>query len=38
MLCLSRGKTVFKFAVTNMADVSAEIMERNNLTVTMLIG
>ena len=25
------GKTVFKFAVTNMADVSAEIMERNNL-------
>ena len=26
------GKTVFKFAVTNMADVSAEIMERNNLS------
>ena len=26
------GKTVFKFAVTNMADVSAEIMERNKLT------
>ncbi|MBC7411523.1 MAG: ketoacyl-ACP synthase III [Bacteroidia bacterium] len=26
------GKTVFKFAVTNMADVSAEIMERNHLT------
>ena len=25
------GKTVFKFAVTNMADVSAEIKERNNL-------
>ncbi len=25
------GRTVFKFAVTNMADVSAEIMERNNL-------
>jgi len=25
------GKTVFKFAVTNMAEVSAEIMERNNL-------
>jgi 3-oxoacyl-[acyl-carrier-protein] synthase III len=25
------GKTVFKFAVTNMADVSAQIMERNNL-------
>ena len=26
------GKAVFKFAVTNMADVSAEIMDRNNLT------
>jgi len=26
------GKTVFKFAVTNMADVAAEVMERNNLT------
>lgn len=26
------GKTVFKFAVKNMADVSAEIMERNHLT------
>ena len=26
------GKTVFKFAVTNMADVSAKIMEKNNLT------
>lgn len=26
------GKTVFKFAVSKMADVSAEIMERNNLT------
>lgn len=25
------GKTVFKFAVSNMADVAAEIMERNNL-------
>jgi 3-oxoacyl-[acyl-carrier-protein] synthase III len=25
------GKNVFKFAVTNMADVSAEIMERNHL-------
>lgn len=25
------GKTVFKFAVTNMAEVSAEIMERNQL-------
>lgn len=26
------GKTVFKFAVSNMADVSAKIMERNNLS------
>jgi len=26
------GKTVFKFAVVGMADVSAEILERNNLT------
>ena len=26
------GRTVFKFAVTNMADVSAEIMQKNNLT------
>jgi 3-oxoacyl-[acyl-carrier-protein] synthase-3 len=26
------GQAVFKFAVTNMADVSAEIMERNQLT------
>ncbi len=26
------GKTVFKFAVSNMADVSYEVMERNNLT------
>ncbi len=26
------GKTVFKFAVSNMADVSAKIMENNNLT------
>ncbi|MBC7391435.1 MAG: ketoacyl-ACP synthase III [Opitutaceae bacterium] len=26
------GATVFKFAVTNMAGVAAEIMERNNLT------
>ena len=25
------GSTVFKFAVTKMADVAAEIMERNNL-------
>lgn len=25
------GKSVFKFAVTRMADVSAEVMERNNL-------
>lgn len=26
------GSTVFKFAVTNMAEVSAQVMERNNLT------
>ena len=26
------GKSVFKFAVTNMADVSAQVMERNGLT------
>jgi 3-oxoacyl-[acyl-carrier-protein] synthase-3 len=26
------GRSVFKFAVTNMADVSAEIMKRNNLS------
>ncbi|WP_047417534.1 beta-ketoacyl-ACP synthase III [Cellulophaga sp. Hel_I_12] len=26
------GKTVFKFAVSNMADAAAKIMERNNLT------
>lgn len=26
------GSAVFKFAVTNMADVSAEIMDKNNLT------
>ena len=26
------GKSVFKYAVTKMADVAAEIMERNNLT------
>ena len=26
------GKTVFKFAVVNMAEVAAEIMKRNNLT------
>lgn len=26
------GKTVFKFAVTNMADVSAQIMQQNNLS------
>ncbi len=26
------GKTVFKFAVTNMAEVSREIMDKNNLT------
>lgn len=28
------GATVFKFAVTNMADVAAQIMERNNLTAS----
>jgi len=27
------GKTVFKYAVSNMADVSEKILERNNLTV-----
>lgn len=32
MYVYQEGKTVFKFAVTNMADVSAEIMEKNNLT------
>jgi 3-oxoacyl-[acyl-carrier-protein] synthase-3 len=26
------GSSVFKFAVTNMADVAAEVMEKNNLT------
>jgi len=26
------GKTVFKFAVTNMADVTARLLEKNNLT------
>lgn len=26
------GRTVFKFAVTNMANVAAEVMQRNNLT------
>jgi 3-oxoacyl-[acyl-carrier-protein] synthase-3 len=26
------GKTVFKFAVTNMAETTAELMDRNNLT------
>ncbi|HYX10130.1 MAG TPA: beta-ketoacyl-ACP synthase III [Bacteroidales bacterium] len=26
------GQTVFKFAVSNMADISVEIMEKNNLT------
>lgn len=30
--CRQDGKTVFKFAVTKMADVSAEIMEKNNLS------
>jgi len=29
---IKKGKTVFKFAVTNMADVSAEIMDKNSLT------
>jgi 3-oxoacyl-[acyl-carrier-protein] synthase III len=28
------GSAVYKFAVTNMADISAKIMERNNLTGT----
>lgn len=28
---IQEGAAVFKFAVTNMADISAEIMERNNL-------
>jgi 3-oxoacyl-[acyl-carrier-protein] synthase-3 len=32
MYVYQEGKTVFKFAVTNMADVSAEIMKRNNLS------
>jgi 3-oxoacyl-[acyl-carrier-protein] synthase III len=35
------GATVFKFAVTNMAEVSAQIMQRNNLTsndVTWLVA
>ena len=32
MYVYQEGKTVFKFAVTNMADVSAEIMERNGLS------
>ena len=32
MYIYQEGKSVFKFAVTNMADVSAEIMEKNNLT------
>jgi 3-oxoacyl-[acyl-carrier-protein] synthase-3 len=27
------GRTVFKFAVSNMADVSEKILERNNLTI-----
>jgi 3-oxoacyl-[acyl-carrier-protein] synthase-3 len=26
------GQAVFKFAVTNMAEVAAEVMERNNLS------
>lgn len=35
------GATVFKFAVTNMAEISAEVMQRNNLTsndVTWLVA
>ena len=32
MYVYQEGKSVFKFAVTNMADVSAEIMENNNLS------
>jgi 3-oxoacyl-[acyl-carrier-protein] synthase-3 len=32
MYVFQDGQTVFKHAVRNMADVSAEIMERNNLT------
>ena len=32
MYVYQEGRSVFKFAVTNMADVSAEIMERNNLS------
>ena len=29
---VQEGQAVFKFAVTNMADVAAEVMERNNLS------
>ena len=32
MYVYQEGRSVFKFAVTNMADVSAQIMERNNLS------
>ena len=32
------GATVFKFAVTNMAEVAAEIMERNHLTAAEYVG
>ena len=32
MYVYQEGKSVFKFAVTNMADVSAEIMKKNNLS------
>mgnify|MGYP001240681244 FL=1 len=32
MYVYQEGRSVFKFAVTSMADVSVEIMERNNLT------
>jgi 3-oxoacyl-[acyl-carrier-protein] synthase-3 len=31
------GPAVFKFAVTNMADVAHEVMERNGLTVLMML-
>ena len=31
MYVFQEGRSVFKFAVTNMADVSAEIMAKNNL-------
>ena len=31
-ICIQDGKTVFKYAVTNMADASDKILQRNNLT------